>query len=180
MTFKNFWFFLPLAIAIGMALGWAEYKILQPGVILPNVNMQNVLILTLTMIIFVGIVEEFVFRSALQTVLEERMGSVAGLMLTSVLFGMMHSGYRVPLELFYVTFAGLVFGLLFWMTRSLPIIAMAHGVTNISLFLVTPVYPWALIYFVAAAGILSLFYAIVFKKMPGGLQTLEKIMEKKD
>jgi membrane protease YdiL (CAAX protease family) len=95
---------------------------------------MSVLALSLTMILFVGVVEEFVFRSALQTVMEERLGSIVGLVVASVLFGFMHSGYHVPLELLYVSFAGIVFGLLFWLTKSLPIIALAHGVTNVSLF----------------------------------------------
>ncbi len=165
LTFKNFWFFLPLAIAVGIALGWGEYNVLRPGVILPAINMESVLILSTIMIVFIGVVEEFVFRSALQTVLEETMGSVAGLVLASILFGMMHSGYRLPLEIVYVTFAGLIFGLLFWVTRSLPIIAIVHGITNISLFLVAPFFPGALIYLIAGPGVLFLLYAIVFKKI---------------
>jgi uncharacterized protein len=180
ITFKNFWNYIPLAIAVGMALGWGEYEVLRPGMILPTINLENVLILSLIMILFVGIVEEFVFRSALQTVLEERMGSLAGLVLASVLFGMMHSGYRMPLELLYVTFAGFIFGMLFWITRSLPIIALAHGITNISLFLVTPIYSWALIYLIAAPGILFIFCAFVLKKIPVRLIPREKIMEKRD
>jgi membrane protease YdiL (CAAX protease family) len=175
MTLKNFWLFLPLAIAIGMALGWGEYNVLRPGVILAAVNVENVLILSLIMIVFVGIVEEFVFRSALQTVLGEMIGSVAGLVLASILFGLMHSGYRLPQELVYVIFAGLVFGLLFWMTRSLPIVAIAHGITNVSLFLVVPFYQWMLIYLISGPAALFLLFAVALKKMPIRLMPLEKV-----
>jgi membrane protease YdiL (CAAX protease family) len=178
LTFKDFWFFLPLALAVGMALGWGEYNILRPGLILPGVNMQNVLILTITMIAFVGVVEEFVFRSALQTVLEERMGGIAGLVMSSIVFGMMHSGYRVPVELFYVCFAGLVFGLLFWLCRSLPVIALAHGITNLSLFLVTPVYSWAVIYLIIAPGMLFLLCA--YMTGPGRLLPKPSNTEKRN
>jgi membrane protease YdiL (CAAX protease family) len=180
MTFKNFWLFLPLAVAVGMALGFGEYNILKPGVILPTVDVENVLILSLIMIVFVGVVEEFVFRSALQTVLGDMIGPVAGLVLASILFGLMHSGYRLPQELVYVIFAGLVFGLLFWMTRSLPIIAIAHGITNVSLFLIVPFYQWMLIYFVVGPAVLFLLYAIGLKKIPIRLMPPERISGKED
>jgi membrane protease YdiL (CAAX protease family) len=119
------------------------------------------------MIFFVGIVEEFIFRSSLQTVLEARLGSIAGLLLASVIFGFMHSGYRLPLELLYVSFAGVIFGLLFWLTKSLPIISLAHGVTNISLFLVVPLEPEVLIYFILVPALIFGFYAYVFKRKSG-------------
>jgi membrane protease YdiL (CAAX protease family) len=163
MTFKRFWFFLPLAVAVGFILGWGEENVLQSGALVPDLSIRNILVLTLTMVIFVGIVEEFIFRSALQTVMEERLGGVAGLVLTSIIFGFMHSGYHLPLELLYVAFAGTVFGLLFWMTRSLPVIAVTHGVTNVSLFLVAPTHPELLVYFIAVPGILFLLYAAIPK-----------------
>lgn len=163
LTFKGFWFFLPLAVAVGFILGWGEENVLHSGTLVPDNSIRSILILSLTMIFFVGIVEEFVFRSALQTVIEERLGGFVGLVLTSIIFGFMHSGYRLPLELLFVAFAGLVFGLLFWITRSLPIIAVTHGVTNISLFLVAPVHPELLIYLIAIPGILFLLYAAIPK-----------------
>ncbi|MDM7911822.1 MAG: type II CAAX endopeptidase family protein [Methanotrichaceae archaeon] len=168
ITAKGFWFFLPLAVAVGFALGWGEYQVLRPGVLIPDFSLRSVLTLSLTMILFVGLVEEFVFRSALQTVMEERLGSIVGLVVTSVLFGFMHSGYQIPLELFYVSFAGIVFGLLFWLTKSLPIIALAHGVTNVSLFLVAPAFSDLLIYIIAISGLIFVIIASISRRLPGG------------
>jgi membrane protease YdiL (CAAX protease family) len=153
-TTSDFWTYLPLAVAIGFALGWGEYQILHPGVMVPDISIRSVLTLSIIMILFVGFVEEFIFRSAMQTVLEERLGPVAGLLAASILFGAMHSGYHLPQELVFVSAAGVVFGLLFWLTRSLPIIALAHGVTNISLFLVVPAFPWLVIYIVILSAVL--------------------------
>jgi uncharacterized protein len=167
LTFKGFWFYLPLAISVGFALGWGEYNVIHPQVLTTGANIKDVLVLIVTMIFFVGIVEEFIFRSSLQTVLEERLGSIAGLMLASVIFGFMHSGYQSPLELLYVSFAGVIFGLLFWLTKSLPIIALAHGVTNISLFLVVPLDPGILIYFILVPALIFVFYAYFFKRISG-------------
>jgi uncharacterized protein len=154
ITLEGFWFFLPLAVAIGFALGWGENSVLGSGVLVPDSSIKSILILTLTMVLFVGFVEEFIFRSALQTVMEERLGAIVGLVLASIIFGFMHSGYHLTLELLYVSFAGMVFGFLFWMTKSLPVISVAHGVTNVSLFLVAPAHPELLIYLIAVPGIL--------------------------
>ena len=167
LTFKGFWFYLPLAISVGFVLGWGEYNVIHPQLMTAGASIKDILILIITMIFFVGIVEEFIFRSSLQTVLEERLGSITGLLLASVIFGFMHSGYRLPLELLYVSFAGVVFGLLFWLTKSLPVISLAHGVTNISLFLVVPLEPGTLIYFIVFPALVFGFYAYVFKRKSG-------------
>ena len=167
LTFKGFWFYLPLAISVGFVLGWGEYNVIHLQLMTAGASIKDILILIITMIFFVGIVEEFIFRSSLQTVLEARLGPIAGLLLASVIFGFMHSGYRLPLELLYVSFAGVVFGLLFWLTKSLPVISLAHGVTNISLFLVVPLEPGTLIYFIVFPALVFGFYAYVFKRKSG-------------
>lgn len=166
ITLKDFWFYLPLAVAVGFALGYGEYRVLRSGVLVPDFSVESILTLSLTMIIFVGLIEEFIFRSGLQTVMEERLGPIAGLAVTSVLFGFMHSGYHIPLEILYVSFAGLVFGLLFWVTRSLLIIAIAHGITNVSLFLVAPARPELLIYLIGIPCLLFLAAASLGKRLP--------------
>ena len=165
LTFERFWFFLPVAVSLGLALGWGEYMVLKPQMLTVDNDPQHIIILVLTMIFFVGVVEEFVFRSSLQTVLQERIGLTAGLVLTSIIFGFMHSGYHLPLELLYVTLAGMAFGLLFWFSKSLPVIALAHGITNISLFLVAPLNQEMLPYLIIGALFLFLFYAYALKRI---------------
>ncbi|VVB70276.1 CAAX protease self-immunity [uncultured archaeon] len=167
LTTDGFWLYAPLAVSIGFAIGWGEYNVIHPQILTPGDDIKNVLILVITMIFFVGLVEEFIFRSSLQTVLEARLGPKAGLILASVIFGFMHSGYHLPLELLYVTLAGMVFGLLFWMSKSLPVISLAHGVTNISLFLITPLDAGLLIYLIAVPAMIFVFYAYVFKRISG-------------
>lgn len=172
MTFERFWYYLPLSVSLGLALGWGEYLILKPQMLTVENDLQDILILVLTMIIFVGVAEEFVFRSALQTVLQERIGLVSGLLLTSLIFGFMHSGYRLPLELLYVTIAGLAFGTLFWFSKSLPVIALAHGITNISLFLIAPLKQEMLPYLIIGTLFLFLFYAYALKRIRAHLAIL--------
>lgn len=156
ITGKNFLFYLPLAVSIGFALGWGEHGVLKSGLLLPNVDIQGVLFLSITMILFVGVIEEFIFRSALQTVLQDRFGMPVGLVAASLIFGFMHGGYHLPLEIIYVFFAGIVFGLLFWTSKSLPIASLSHGITNIALFLVVPLKPEMMVYLIGLPGLLFL------------------------
>jgi len=174
LTFKGFWFYLPLAISLGFALGWGEYFVLHPQMLTAGLDIKNVFILIVTMILFVGVVAEFVFRSSLQTVLQGRLGSKAGLILSSMIFGFMHSGYHLPLELLYVSFAGMVFGLLFLLSKSLPVIALAHGVTNISLFLIAPLDQGVLVYLIALPAFFFVMYAFVLKRILAKLKATNR------
>jgi membrane protease YdiL (CAAX protease family) len=96
------------------------------------VGLGGFLELSSIMIFFVGFVEEFVFRSALQTVVSEKLGRAKGLLVASLLFAFMNGGSHLSSEIIFAFFAGLVFGILFLKTSNLPLIAMAHDVTNIS------------------------------------------------
>ncbi len=147
--------YLPLGIAIGMLLGWGEYSLLRPQVLTQSVGMAGLLELSVVMIFFVGFVEEFIFRSAIQTVACKRLGQIQGVLFTSFLFGFMHGGYHLAAEILFAFCAGLVFGIMFLKTASLPLIVMAHGMTNVSLFLIVPVYSGLLLPIVAISLILG-------------------------
>ncbi len=135
---KSFFLLMPLSIVLGIVVGWGEFQIIRPEMLTPDVGLGSILKLSVAMIFFVGVVEEFMFRSVLQTVLEDRMGQVKGLLIASLTFGLMHSGYSIFAELVFVSFAGILFGLFFQKTKSLPLVALFHGVTNVSLFMIVP------------------------------------------
>ncbi len=63
------------------------------------------------MFVFVGAVEELIFRSILQTRLEKALGLRYGLLLTSALFGIMHSVYGVQERFCLLAFLGLFWGI---------------------------------------------------------------------
>jgi len=58
------------------------------------------------MVFFVSLVEEIIFRSILQNRLEIVLGSRKALIITSILFGLMHSGYGNIYEIFYISLVG--------------------------------------------------------------------------
>ncbi|WP_394326042.1 CPBP family intramembrane glutamic endopeptidase [Methanosarcina horonobensis] len=90
------------------------------------------------MVFLVGLIEEIIFRSILQNRLEVFLGSREGLIITSVLFGLMHSVYGNVIEVFYALLVGFIIGYIFYKTRSLPLVAMIHGFINVFLFGVIP------------------------------------------
>jgi membrane protease YdiL (CAAX protease family) len=134
LTTKGIRAYFPVAIAIGFVLGWTESRILYKEVIVQDLGFVGILEVSLVMVLLVGVVEEFIFRSAVQTVLEERLGSIRGLLVASILFGIMYSNYGMLAEILFGSCAGLVLGALFQRTKNLPLIALAHGTANIVMF----------------------------------------------
>lgn len=126
--------YLPVALFIGYMLALLEFQIIQPEPMIDNLNVQNVIVLSLIMFLFVALVEELIFRSILQTGLERALGMNRGLLLASILFGIMHSGYGSFNEILFATFAGMVIGFLYQKTRCLPFIVIIHGTINVFVF----------------------------------------------
>jgi len=163
LTFRGIHYYAPFGIAIGILLGWGEYTVLRPQVLTQNVGIEGLIELSVVMIFFVGLVEEFVFRSALQTVASQKLGKIQGIIFTSFLFGFMHGGYHLAPEILFTFCAGMIFGIMFLKTASLPLIALAHGATNVSLFLIVPVYSGLLLPIVAISLILGGIFAYGFR-----------------
>ncbi|MCL7413484.1 MAG: CPBP family intramembrane metalloprotease [ANME-2 cluster archaeon] len=138
LTRGNLKVIIPVSIIIALAIAEGEYYIIRPGYLIPDLSFWNMLKLSLVMILFIGLVEELIFRSIVQTRLEETYGLFYGLMITSLMFGIMHSGYGTVYEMMFTSLAGLVVGYLFQVTRNLPLIALTHGMVNVFLFGVIP------------------------------------------
>jgi len=128
--------FLSLPVAFGIAYG--EYHLIDAGNLVPDLSFFSILKIFIIMTLFVGLVEELVFRSLLQTRLEESFGEYTGLFLAALLFGIMHSGYGTLYEMIFVAGAGLVLGYMYQRTRSLFLVSLTHGLTNTFLFALLP------------------------------------------
>lgn len=137
---KHFLIYMVLAVPLSFLLGLGEYIIIRPGCLIPNLSFENLLVLTIIMVFFVGLVEELIFRSILQTRIEQVLSAPESLLITSFLFGFMHSGYGTYYEMFYTGFVGLVLGFIFYKTKSLPFIVVVHGFVNVFLFGILPYY----------------------------------------
>lgn len=119
-------------------LAEVEYGIITPAPLVPSLDVYHLAVLTIVMIGFVGFVEELLFRGVLQKVLERRLGLLPGLLLTSGIFGLMHSVYGVQMAIAFASGVGLLFGILYDVTDSLVLVSVMHGLMNVFLFGVIP------------------------------------------
>lgn len=137
-TLKRIWIYLPLSVLAGLAFGQVEYTLIGAKELIPDLSATNLLILIIIMVFIVGLIEELIFRSILQTSLEEFLGPAGGIFFSSLLFGIMHSAYGIPYEMAYTFLVGCFLGYLFYRTRSLPLVVMIHGSINVFLFGIIP------------------------------------------
>jgi membrane protease YdiL (CAAX protease family) len=136
-------YLIPLGTLIGVGLGLIEYAIIANQALIPNASAIDLIQLSIIMIFFIALVEELLFRVLLQPRLIERSGAVAGILITSVLFGAWHAYYANVYELLFTAGAGVVFGVAFYKTKNLPFVVTMHAVDDIVLG-VLPFLPLAL------------------------------------
>lgn len=136
VNFKRFYLYLPIAIVIGIIMAIIEYKILNPMPLIENINIANIILITIVMFVFIGSVEEIIFRPILQTRIEKVLGTSYGILLSGGLFGIMHASYGIIEEVAFATTFGIIMGYIFQKTRNLPFIITIHGMSNVTLFVV--------------------------------------------
>lgn len=129
---------LPIAIPVSAGLGMIEYLILRPAALIPAFDLLNLLVIAAVMLLFVGFVEELLFRGVLQQALVPEIGRWPAIIVASALFGLMHSGYQVPAELLFAGTIGFVFGVIYDRTDSIVLITIMHGLLNVFLFALIP------------------------------------------
>jgi membrane protease YdiL (CAAX protease family) len=131
-------YLIPFGILVGAGIGLLEYAILANTPLIPNASVSELTRLSIVMIFFVVLVEELLYRVLLQPKLIERSGAVAGILITSVIFGAMHAGYTNIYEILFTFGASIVFGVAFYKTKNLPFVVTMHAVDDILLFGVLP------------------------------------------
>ena len=121
----------------GMALGLTEYQILKPTPLLPNLNLNTVIPASLSLLIFTGFCEEIIFRGLLQATALPVLRKGA-LVYISLLFAVLHIGYLSLLDVIFVFAVGILFAYLVLWGGSILGVFLAHGLTNITLFIIKP------------------------------------------
>lgn len=127
-----------LSIAlIGPLLGFLEFFILRPNPLIDRLSWSTFWLPALSLLIFTGLLEELIFRGLIQESATESLGRL-GLIYSAVLFAILHMGYLSLVDVLFVLGVGLMFGLIVSRTRSLIGVSLAHGLTNISMYLLYP------------------------------------------
>jgi len=121
----------------GLGLGYLEYRILHPAPLAPTFTLGSIWLPALILLIFTGLLEELIFRGLLQRASHVLLGNL-GVVYVSLAFAVLHIGYRSLPDFAFVFAVGLLFSLVARRSRSIWGVTLAHGLTNISLFLVFP------------------------------------------
>lgn len=127
-----------IIIFSGVVFGVSEYFILRPQPFIGDLTLAQLLIPALILLIGTGVMEEVVFRGLMQKSASETLGKWGGLLFASLIFAVLHIGYQSMADLMFVFTAGAFWGWVWMRTGSLWSISLAHGITNILLFLVIP------------------------------------------
>jgi uncharacterized protein len=133
----RFWRPKMLVILSGLPLSLFGFLILKPRPLTDNFSWYNLVIGSAVMVIFVGFVEEIIFRGLLQQVANELFGS-KGLLYSSLLFMIMYTGSRSLEYMLFMGLVGLFFGWCIIRSASILDVTLAHGLMNIGLVLVWP------------------------------------------
>jgi len=129
--------FQAAVIASGFGLGLAEYHILRPESWISTLSWVEAWRPALLLGISTGFVEEFIFRGVLQRSAWERWGW-RGLIYISVLFAVLHIGFLSWVDTVFVFGVAMYFAWVVKKTGSLFGVALAHVLTNITLYLIAP------------------------------------------
>ena len=134
---------LPVQLAVGLSgflFGVTEYIILTPEPLVVELTWQEVWLPALIFLMCTGFVEEFIFRGVLQRTAVEVFGSWRGIIYVSLLFAVLHVGFLSLIDVVFVFAVALFFGWVVKKTGSLFGVTLAHGITNILLYLVVPFF----------------------------------------
>ncbi|MFZ5633022.1 MAG: CPBP family intramembrane glutamic endopeptidase [Bacillota bacterium] len=122
----------------GIGLGYIEYNILRPPPLVENTGLVYMLLTAVILLVFTGFLEELVFRGIMLSALRGLFSDKVAVLMSSTVFAALHITYKVPLDTLFVFVVGLLFSLAVIRFRSILGVSLAHGLTNISMFIVFP------------------------------------------
>jgi uncharacterized protein len=123
---------------MGIGFGYIEFSILRPEPLVKDVTAINLLIACFSLFIGTGLLEELAFRGIMQRAAEKSLGIKGSLLFSAIVFTVLHIGWQSVIDLAFVFAAGIWWGYVFYRTRSLVGIILAHTFTNIMLFILLP------------------------------------------
>jgi uncharacterized protein len=134
----NFWFLQLLFGIVGIGLGYVEYLILRPEPLAAEFTLRAIWFPAFILVVFTGFLEEIIFRGLMQTAFAAKLGRWTGIVLISILFAVLHLGYQSLLDVIFVFVVAMLFAAVTEWTGSIWGVSIAHGLTNVTLFLVFP------------------------------------------
>jgi uncharacterized protein len=127
-----------LIMLTGIPFGALEYFILKPSPMASGLTIADLVLLSVAFILATGFVEELVFRGVFQSSAIKMFGAKTGLIAVSAVFAALHIGWASLIDVVFVFLIGLFFGIIVYKTGSLAGVSLAHGLTNVLLFMILP------------------------------------------
>lgn len=127
-----------VVVASGALLGLMEFLILRPEPLTGSLSLTAIALPAAILMVCTGVIEELIFRGILQTTGTKVFGTWRGIAYVSLLFGALHIGHLSVVDVVFVTAVALYFAVIVRRTRTLLGVTIAHGITNIMLFVVLP------------------------------------------
>ncbi|MFC1873302.1 lysostaphin resistance A-like protein [Chloroflexota bacterium] len=131
---------LPLQVLValsGFVFAIVEYYILRPQSLITQLTWAEVLFPALVLMVSTGFGEEFIFRGLLQRASKAALGKW-NVIYVALLFTSFHLIHLSVIDIIFVFVVGLFFGWVVNKTGSLLGVTLAHGITNIGLYLIIP------------------------------------------
>jgi membrane protease YdiL (CAAX protease family) len=121
----------------GLGLGAGAFLILEPAPLVANWSWDNLWLPALILLVCTGLAEEMIFRGVLHWAAVPVLGPHA-LLYGALLFAALQIGFLSPAHICFTFSVGLMFACVRHWSGSIVGVSLAHGFTNIMLFLVMP------------------------------------------
>lgn len=137
---RRHWPAVALVAASGVVLGFIQYLLLRPAPLIGSLAPGAVALTAVILLLGTGVLEELLFRGILQATAIEALGTWPGIIYVSTLFGALNIGHRSLVGVAFAIGVALYFSAVVRWTRTLVGVSLAHGLTNILLFIVVPLW----------------------------------------
>jgi membrane protease YdiL (CAAX protease family) len=108
--------------------------------IIPQLTPEAVVAASIILIIFTGFTEELAFRGVMKRAADDLFGERISVIYVSLVFAVLHITHLSALDVLFVFGVGLLFSTIVHRTESIYGVTLAHGLTNIYLFIFCPLF----------------------------------------
>lgn len=130
----------------GLGFGLLQYNLISPEPFTTEPTWQAALVPALILMVSTGYLQELMFRGLLQNAALPILGHWPSILFVASLFAVLNMSYlltvgvgvSLALGILLVFLIGLIFGLVVAHSRSIVGVTLAHGIMNITLFLIWP------------------------------------------